>query len=174
MRLLINKNRKSAVVGVIIVFQCLVFSCTPVFAGSIPAGCPGGPDGPPAPGTVCPGGKDANGNPASANCPSGSTCQYQPQQDPATQAQTCQSDNNCKQIYTYLYDTADLVSALVGIVAVAMIIYGGIEFSSSGGDPQRVASAKKHITNAIIALVAFLFLWAFLNFIIPGGVFNSG
>ncbi len=98
---------------------------------------------------------------------------YQPTPDPAAANKTCAADSHCKAIYTYLDDAVNLLSALVGVVAVAMIIYGGIEFSSSGGDPQRVASAKSHITNAIIALVAFLFLWAFLNFIIPGGLFNG-
>jgi hypothetical protein len=86
---------------------------------------------------------------------------------------SCDQNASCKKIYDYLIKAADLLSALVGVVAVGMIIFGGIEFSSSGGDPQKVASAKGHITNAVIALVAFLFLFAFLNFIIPGGLFNG-
>lgn len=86
---------------------------------------------------------------------------------------SCDQNADCKKIYDYLIKAADLLSALVGVAAVGMIIFGGIEFSSSGGDPQKVASAKNHITNAIIALVAFLFLFAFLNFIIPGGLFNG-
>lgn len=110
----------------------------------------------------------------------GSSSQLAPfqesQGDPAAKiSQTdCNKDKSCESIFTkYLLPAINLLSAAVGIVSVAMIIYGGIEFSSSGGDPQRVASAKDHITNAIIALVAFLFLWAFLNFIIPGGLMNG-
>lgn len=85
----------------------------------------------------------------------------------------CDQDENCKKITSTLVAATNLLSALVGIIAVAMIVFGGIQFSTSGGDPQKVASGKKHITNAIIALVAFVFLWAFLNFLIPGGLFNG-
>lgn len=93
--------------------------------------------------------------------------------DPAATAGSCSADAKCAAIYRYLDDFINLLSAAVGIAAVGMMIYGGIEFSSSGGDPQGVANAKKHITNALIALVAFIFLWAFLNFIIPGGILNA-
>jgi hypothetical protein len=62
------------------------------------------------------------------------------------------------------------LSALVGIVVVIAVIIGAIEFISSGGDPQRVASGKQHITNALIGLFAYILLFAFLQFLIPGGL----
>lgn len=87
---------------------------------------------------------------------------------------TCQTDTKCDSIFTtYLTPVIQLLSAAVGVIVVAVIIFSGIQFSSSGGDPQAVASAKSHIQSAVVALIAFIFLWAFLNFLIPGGVFNG-
>lgn len=63
------------------------------------------------------------------------------------------------------------LSALVGVVIVIMIAYGGIRYSSSRGNPQETATAVKHITNAIMALVIYLFMFAFLQWVIPGGIY---
>lgn len=61
----------------------------------------------------------------------------------------------------------------VGVAAALGIIIGGIEYSSSGGDPKKTASGKSHITKAVIAVVLFGFLYTFLEFIIPGGFLNG-
>lgn len=86
---------------------------------------------------------------------------------PATGA-TCQQ-NNCDLIATYLQPVIDLLSGLVGIIIVASLIMGGIEYSTSEGDPQKSAKAKHRITNTIFALFAFFFLYAFLQFLVPNG-----
>lgn len=65
----------------------------------------------------------------------------------------------------------DFLGALAGIIVVIMVIMGGIQFSTSSGDPQAVAKARSRIANALLALVGFGLLWAFLNFVIPGGLF---
>jgi hypothetical protein len=44
--------------------------------------------------------------------------------------------------------------------------------SSSAGDPQKSAQGKEHIRNALFGLLAYILLYAFLQFIIPGGRFN--
>jgi uncharacterized membrane protein len=66
----------------------------------------------------------------------------------------------------------NFLSAGVGIVVVAVIILGGIQYSMAGDNPQAVGSAKQRIINGLIALVAFLFIFAFLQWLIPGGVFS--
>ena len=65
----------------------------------------------------------------------------------------------------------DVLSAGVGIIVVAMIIVGGIQYSIAGDNPQQLTVAKKRIVNAMMALIALAFAWAFLQWIIPGGVF---
>ena len=66
----------------------------------------------------------------------------------------------------------NILSATIGILVTVMIIIGGIEYSSAGGDPQKVAMAKKRITNALIALVSLFFLFVVINYLVPGGIFR--
>lgn len=72
----------------------------------------------------------------------------------------------------YINPLINVLSALVGLVIVASIIYGGIQYASSEGDPGKVTAAKQRITNSLIALVAYILLFGFLNFLIPGGILN--
>lgn len=76
---------------------------------------------------------------------------------------------NCG-ITRYIVLVINVLSALAGIVIAGSIAYGGIQYSMSGSDPQKVSAAKDRIRNAIIALVFFIFGYAFLNYLIPGGV----
>jgi hypothetical protein len=73
----------------------------------------------------------------------------------------------------YVNPIVSLMSALVGIVVTVGIIFGAIQFSSSAGDPQKAANGKNHIRNALLGLLAYLLLYAFLQFIIPGGKLNG-
>lgn len=66
----------------------------------------------------------------------------------------------------------DFLSAGVGIFVTAMIIVGGIQYSVAGDNSTQTANAKKRIANAVIALVVFMFIFAFLQWLIPGGIFG--
>lgn len=65
----------------------------------------------------------------------------------------------------------NLLSSLVGIIVVIMMILGGIQYMTAGGNPQAVAVAKKRISNAALSIVALIFMYSFLQWIIPGGIF---
>jgi Na+/phosphate symporter len=67
--------------------------------------------------------------------------------------------------------TINVLSALVGVIVVIMIIVGGIQYSAAGDDPQKVAAAKSKITNALLALFLFIFMYALLQWLVPGGIF---
>lgn len=58
---------------------------------------------------------------------------------------------------------------LVGVVAVIMLIVAGIIYSSAQDDPKRIALAKKIIIDVVIGVAAYVFLFAFLNYILPQG-----
>jgi hypothetical protein len=90
--------------------------------------------------------------------------------DPAASS-TC-NRSGCDFIGKYVNPGIDLLTAVFGILAVISIIVGGIQFASSAGDPQKVAKGKQRITNTIIAIVCYFFLYSFLQFLIPGGIFN--
>lgn len=62
-------------------------------------------------------------------------------------------------------------SAGVGVIVTVMIVIGGVQYSAAGGNPQAVQAAKTRIANAIIALLAYFFLFALMQWLIPGGMF---
>jgi hypothetical protein len=126
---------------------------------TIPAGCPGGPDGPKDPSTTTTG-NGCGTSVSQDNCGDDTT-------DSATTPGSAPD-----LVALYLNPAINLFSSLVGVVVVISIIVGGIQYSMSAGDPQKAARAKGRIMNALIALVAYAFLWAFLQFIVPGGVFH--
>jgi len=66
----------------------------------------------------------------------------------------------------------NFLSAGVGIVVIGVIILGGIQYSMAGDNTQATGAAKQRIINGLIALVAFIFMFAFLNWLLPGGAFG--
>jgi hypothetical protein len=82
----------------------------------------------------------------------------------------CGDINQCDLIDKYINPAINLVSILIGVAVVISITIGGIQYGSSGGDSQKVTAAKNRIRNSLLALVTFLFLYAMLNFLIPGGL----
>lgn len=91
---------------------------------------------------------------------------------PNTDTDVCgTSGDRCNNfVETYLNPFIYLLSALVGVAAVISIITAGIQYSSSADDPSTVSKAKQRIFNTVIGLVAYIFLFAFLNYLIPGGL----
>lgn len=139
---------------------------------SIPLGCPGSTQqGPPAPGfrlEDCPYGV-AGGNGGTGGNSGNAGGTSQPAYTPNDCNEQPVNKNNCG-IVRYIVIFIQLLSGIASVVIVASIIYGGIQYSMAGSDPQKTASAKDRIRNAIIALVFFIFGFALLNFLVPGGV----
>lgn len=84
-------------------------------------------------------------------------------------AQTLDSDG--QKLVNWINDAVNLLSALTGVVITGSIIAAGIQYSTAGGNPQAAAAAKKRVSNAATALLAFVFMYAFLQWIVPGGIF---
>lgn len=162
-----------------VIFAVMAFSAISAPVGAqtdIPPGCPGGPAGPPAPGTVCPG-DEATSVP---NCPEGAPLQ----QTEGTIGNVCGdieadcdpgedgaelNEGNCR-ILQYLLNGINFLSAVVGIVAVFSIIWAGYQYMMARDNSQAVSAAKSRIITTIIALVLYMFMWAFLQWVVPGGV----
>lgn len=58
------------------------------------------------------------------------------------------------------------VLGLLGIIAVIMVLYAGFQWMTAGGNEERIASAKKIISAAVIGLVIILLAWAIVNFVL--------
>ena len=63
---------------------------------------------------------------------------------------------------------------IVGIIAVIMLIRGGIKYVISGGDSKKVTDAKNTILYAIIGLIISILAFAIVNFVIQEGGFGNG
>ncbi len=70
-----------------------------------------------------------------------------------------------------LFALLRFVSAGVGLVVIGSIIWAGIQYSTSRGNPQSTEASIKRVTNAVIALLLYIFSFAILNFLVPGGLF---
>jgi len=68
------------------------------------------------------------------------------------------------------------VLAIVGVVALAYLIYGGFRYITSGGNEDTIEEAKKIIINAVIGIVVIGVAAALVNFVVKavGGAVPAG
>lgn len=62
----------------------------------------------------------------------------------------------------------------VGIAAVGGLVYGAVLYTTAGDKSEQTKKAIGVITNTVIGILMFGFMFALLNFLIPGGVFAAG
>ena len=55
---------------------------------------------------------------------------------------------------------------IIGAVSVIMLIYGGIRYTTSGGNSNNVTAAKNTIMYSVIGLVIAILAYALVNFVI--------
>jgi hypothetical protein len=83
------------------------------------------------------------------------------------------SEDSLSPIMDIAYAIIRFLSIGVGIAVVASIIYAGIQYSASQGSPEETQAAKNRIQNAIIALIFYMFIYAIVQFLVPGGLFGA-
>ena len=66
----------------------------------------------------------------------------------------------------------NLLFFVIGMIAVIMIVIGGIRYSTSGGDAGSIKGAKDTILYAVIGLVVAILAYAIVNFTLSA--FKSG
>jgi amino acid transporter len=57
---------------------------------------------------------------------------------------------------------------LMGFVAVGMVVFGGVRYAISQGDPAKVKNAKDTIMYAVVGLIVTILAYAIVNFILQG------
>lgn len=75
--------------------------------------------------------------------------------------------------------TLDLIFAIVrflsegaGIIVIGSLVFAGIQYTASRGDPSASAAAMKRIQNTLIALLIYIFAFAILNYVVPAGLLH--
>ena len=83
------------------------------------------------------------------------------------------SDSKGDQVAEKVDDPQQLVKGIVngilyfvGILSVIMLIWGGILYTTSSGDSNKVTTAKNTIMYAVIGLVVAIFAYAIVNFVL--------
>ena len=60
-------------------------------------------------------------------------------------------------------------SILVGVAVLGGVIFGGITYSTAGGNPAKVKKGATIIGSALGGLVLYLLMFAIINFLLPSG-----
>lgn len=76
---------------------------------------------------------------------------------------------NCG-IINYILIFTRVLSGLVGIVIVIMLVVRGMQYIVARENPQLTAKAREGILWAVLALILYLFVFALLQWLVPGGV----
>jgi len=66
----------------------------------------------------------------------------------------------------------NILTVGVGVAAVGGIVYGSIMYASAADSVEQTKKAMGIIFNVVIGLLLYAFMYALLNFIIPGGLFT--
>ena len=65
----------------------------------------------------------------------------------------CAATDRTTQLNSLIHTIVNVFSLIIGVVAVIMIIIGGFQYISSGGDSNKISTAKNTIMYAIIGLI---------------------
>lgn len=76
-----------------------------------------------------------------------------------------------KFIDKYISPFIILLTALVGVLAIISYILAAIQYSAAGDDPGAVSKAKDRAFQTTLGLIGYFFLFAFINYVVPGGLF---
>ena len=74
-------------------------------------------------------------------------------------------------IYDLLITIVNFLAIGVGVAVLAGIVFGALLYSSASGNAEQAKRGIGYVRNAVIALVMFILMYAFINFLIPGGLF---
>jgi len=66
----------------------------------------------------------------------------------------------------------NILTGLIAVAALGGLIWGAVMYTSAGGNVEQTKKAMGIITNVVIGVLAYGLMFAGLNFLIPGGVFN--
>lgn len=79
---------------------------------------------------------------------------------------TGESSDTNRDIKTVIKNVTNMALFIIGVAAVIVIIYSGIQFIIAAGNPQTVSKAKTTLIYAIVGLVVAIMAYAIVNFVI--------
>ena len=100
-------------------------------------------------------------------CPDGSKA------DNLENCKGIKGENNSNDLMSVLTTIINVIIGVIGFVAVVVIILGGVQYTTSAGDPGKVKKAKDTILYGIIGLVVAILAFAIVNFVLSSFFNNS-
>jgi cytochrome bd-type quinol oxidase subunit 2 len=79
---------------------------------------------------------------------------------------TCDTPTNQDNLNNLLSRIVNVFSVIVGVIAVVMIIAGGLRYITSGGESNKVGSAKTTIIYALVGLVVVAIAQLIVHFVL--------
>lgn len=80
----------------------------------------------------------------------------------------CKGEGN--PILDLIFAIIRFLSIGVGLVITASMVWAGIQYTASRGDPNATSEAIKRLQSNVVALLIFIFAYAILNYVVPGAV----
>lgn len=80
------------------------------------------------------------------------------------------TQGSTSKVESLIKDIVNILSIIVGIVAVIMIIYGGFRYVTSSGDSGNISTAKNVIIYAIIGLIIAALAQIIVKFVLANVV----
>lgn len=75
-------------------------------------------------------------------------------------------------IFLYIAGLLKAASALAGIATLGGIIWGALMYITARANAAQVEKARLVIVNSILGLILFIFMFAILQYLVPGGLFS--
>ena len=71
-------------------------------------------------------------------------------------------------IIKVLSTVADIMSALVAILAIVGIAISGVQYLTASGNEEQLRKSKRRIFEIVIGVAAYFIIYAFLKWLLPG------
>lgn len=109
---------------------------------------------------------------ADVNCPEGSE-RYPGKAESYAKCNLVEPEAGSNDLWTTVNNIINVIVMVLGIAAVMVVIYGGINILLSQGDPGKIKKGKDAILYGIIGAIIAAMAFAIVNFILTG-VFAQG
>lgn len=77
--------------------------------------------------------------------------------------QVCKGEGG---VYNTIKNVISILVSIAGIIAVIMIVVGGITYATSGGDASQTKRGKDTVIYAVVGLVISIMAYAIVNWVI--------
>lgn len=83
-----------------------------------------------------------------------------------TGSDSCANDNAASGLNKVIATVLNIFSIIIGIIAVIMVMVGGVKYTTSSGDAQKAANARSTILYAIVGLIVAAMAQVIVRFVL--------